>query len=107
MSPARCSVLAFVVATITVAACGSSKPRTGNSSGTSVRSAKPVSGMSFAYASAGDSVGIFKTVGDGVLNYGSKLGIKIKRYDNNLDGPTALTNAGLIVQTKPDVAIDW
>ena len=31
----------------------------------------------------------------------------IKRYDNNLDGPTALRNAGLMVQDHPDVAIDW
>lgn len=60
-----------------------------------------------AYASAGDSIGIFKTVGDGVVGDASKLGIQIKRYDNNADGPTALNNAGLIVQTKPTIAIDW
>jgi len=66
-----------------------------------------MSSLSFAYASAGDSVGIFKTVGDGVVDYGTQLGIAVKRYDNNLDGPTALNNAQLIVQSKPDVAIDW
>jgi ribose transport system substrate-binding protein len=63
--------------------------------------------LSLAYASAGDQIGIFKTVGDGVVDYATQLGIKIKRYDNNTDGPTALNNAGLIVQEKPGVAIDW
>ena len=38
---------------------------------------------------------------------GKKLGMKITRFDNNLDGPTALRNAGLMVQDKPTVAIDW
>jgi ribose transport system substrate-binding protein len=97
-------IVVAVVATMTLAACSPSK--SGDSTA-STGSGKAVSDLSFAYASAGDSVGLFKTVGDGVVNNGEKLGIKVTRYDNNLDGPTALTNAGLIAQTKPDVAIDW
>jgi ribose transport system substrate-binding protein len=69
--------------------------------------AKPFNSLSFVYASAGDSIGIFKTVGDGVVNDAKVLKMKMKRYDNNLDGPTALRNAGLMVQDHPDVAIDW
>ena len=53
------------------------------------------------------AVGLFKTVGDAIVADGTKLGIKVKRYDNNLDGPTALNNAGLMVQDHPSVAIDW
>lgn len=89
-----------------IAGCGSNSDSTAS---TSAASDGPTdySKLSIAYASAGDSVGIFKTVGDGVVDDATKLGIKIKRYDNNLDGPTALANAGLIVQTKPDIAIDW
>jgi ribose transport system substrate-binding protein len=101
MNRKRWPIVALAVATMTVAACGSPKSSSSTSSGNSLSS------LSFAYASAGDSVGIFKTVGDGVVTDGTKLGIKIKRYNNNADGPTALTNAGLIAQTKPDVAIDW
>ena len=90
---------------------GSSSAAGSGSGSASSSSAAPTSvdftSLSAAYASAGDSVGIFKTVGDGVVDDATKLGIKIKRYDNNLDGPTALNNAQLIVQTKPDVAIDW
>jgi ribose transport system substrate-binding protein len=89
-----------------IAACGSNS---GSTTSTSSASDGPTdfTKLSIAYASAGDSVGIFKTVGDGVVDDATKLGVKIKRYDNNLDGPTALNNAGLIVQTKPDIAIDW
>jgi len=89
-----------------IAACGSNSDSPTSASAASDGPAD-YSKLTMAYASAGDSVGIFKTVGDGVVDDATKLGIKIKRYDNNLDGPTALANAGLIVQTKPDIAIDW
>lgn len=111
-------VAGLAVAAISVAACSSSKSANngggsaasgggGASASGSAGSLDSLKGLSFAYASAGDSIGLLKSVGDSVVNDGTKLGIKIKRYDNNLDGPTALTNAGLIVQTKPDIAIDW
>jgi ribose transport system substrate-binding protein len=77
------------------------------SGGTKKAADKPLSSLSFDYASADDAVGLFKTVGDAIVADGTKLGIKVKRYDNNLDGPTALNNAGLMVQDHPSVAIDW
>ncbi|MCW2648762.1 MAG: hypothetical protein JWP07_4871 [Pseudonocardiales bacterium] len=108
MNRKRWQFVALAVATTTMAACGTTPGSSNTGSGKSPGgAAKALSSLSFAYASAGDSVGIFKTVGDGVMTHGTQLGIKVKRYDNNLDGPTALTNAGLIVQSKPDIAIDW
>ena len=86
-----------VMATIT--ATGASAP--------AKSSAKPLTSMSFTYGSADDAVGLFKTVGDGMVADGTKLGVKVTRFDNALDGPTALRNAGLMVQDKPTVAIDW
>ena len=111
----RWQVVGLAVAvTVLASACSSSKSGSSKTtsaaasgSGSATSSAKPLSDLSLTYASAGDSVGIFKTVGDGVIDIGNKAGIKIKRYDNNLDGPTALNNAGIMVQSKPDVAIDW
>lgn len=100
-------MVALAVAAMVVAACGSPNSSNSSNSSNSTGLARTLSSRSFAYASAGDAVGIFKTVGDGVMSDGARLGVKIKRYDNNLDGPTALTNAGLIAQSKPDVAIDW
>jgi ribose transport system substrate-binding protein len=110
----RWQILGLAAAvSLAVTACGSSKSSSSTttsaaaSGGSSSGTTKPLADLSIAYASAGDSTGIFKTVGDSVVGDGTKLGMKVKRYDNNLDGPTALNNAGLMVQSKPDVAIDW
>jgi ribose transport system substrate-binding protein len=92
-------------AALLIAACDSSSGSQTSASASGGQT--DYSKLSIAYASAGDSVGLFKAVGDGVVDDATRLGIKVKRYDNNLDGPTALNNAGLIVQTKPHVAIDW
>src|SRR5579862_2490863 len=67
----------------------------------------PLNKLTFTFGSADDAIGIFKTVGDGMVADGKQLGISVTRFDNNLDGPTALRNAGLMVQDKPTVAIDW
>lgn len=64
-------------------------------------------GLNFVYASAADSIGIFKVVGDNIVTDAEALGIGMKRYDNDLDGEKALANANLMVQDNPDVAIDW
>ena len=92
-------MLVVAVAAVAVTAATASTPQRTND--------KPLDSLSMVYASAADSIGIFKTVGDGIVTDAGKLGMKMKRYDNNLDGPTALRNAGLMVQDKPDVAIDW
>jgi ribose transport system substrate-binding protein len=92
-------MLVVAVAAVAVTAATASTPQRTND--------KPLNSLSMVYASAADSIGIFKTVGDGIVTDAGKLGMKMKRYDNNLDGPTALRNAGLMVQDKPDVAIDW
>jgi ribose transport system substrate-binding protein len=70
-------------------------------------SLKPLSSLSFTYGSAANSIGLIKEVGDSVVNDAKAVGIKITEYDNNLDGPTALSNARLMVQDQPNVAIDW
>jgi len=64
-------------------------------------------GLNFVYASAADSIGIFKVVGDNIVEDAEALDIGMKRYDNDLDGEKALANANLMIQDDPDVAIDW
>jgi len=81
---------------------------TGSGAGAPTRASMvPYKDMSITYGSADDAVALFKTVGDAMVADGTKLGMKITRFDNALDGPTALRNAGLMVQDKPTVAIDW
>lgn len=69
--------------------------------------ASSLEGMKVAYASASDAIGIFKVVGDNLVEDAKMLGIEAKRFDNNLDPATALRNADLMIQEKPDVIIDW
>jgi ribose transport system substrate-binding protein len=63
--------------------------------------------LHIAYASASDAIGIFKVVGDNIVTDAEKLGMKATRYDNNLDPQTAIRNADLMIQEKPDIIIDW
>jgi ribose transport system substrate-binding protein len=85
----------------------SSASAAATASSASTASLKPLSSLSFTYGSAANSIGLIKEVGDSVVGDAKSVGIKITEYDNNLDGPTALNNAQLMVQDHPNVAIDW
>lgn len=86
-----------------------SSPGDGDASGDDGEDAAPLdlSDLSIDYASADDSIGLFKTVGDGMVKHAEALGIQLHRYDNQLDGQTALRNAQLMVQNGPDIAVSW
>src|SRR5438477_11646590 len=84
-----------VMAAFVSVACGS-----GGNSGQSKQ-------MFFDYANASDSAAIFKALGDAVEKDAGVAGIKLKRYNNNLDGPTAVNNARLMVNDHPDLILDW
>jgi ribose transport system substrate-binding protein len=111
------SLGALVTVAALVAGCGSSSSSTSSgSSGGSSASASSASTSStaattkhytFAYANVSDSSPLFKTVGDRMVSDGSTVGITVKRFNNNLDASTALSNATLMVEEKPDIAIDW
>lgn len=59
------------------------------------------------FASADNAIGVFKTVADGMTSGAPIAGVTIRSYDNKLDGATALANADLMIQDKPDIIIDW
>ena len=61
---------------------------------------------SIAYGSAADSSEIYKTLGDAMVSYGKGQGLKMSRYDNDLDPSKALSNAQLMVAQHPDVIAD-
>jgi ribose transport system substrate-binding protein len=69
--------------------------------------ARPEKSYTFAYANVSDQSPLFKLVGDLLVSKGKKVNITVKRFNNNFDGPTALNNAQLMVQQKPDLVIDW
>src|ERR1700733_3920019 len=103
---------------ILVAGCGSSSSSTSSASTGGASSAAATSASTssttattkhyaFAYANVTDSSPLFKTVGDRMVSDGTTVGITVKRFNNNLDASTALSNATLMVEEKPDIAIDW
>ena len=84
------------IGTLMAVACGGSP----SSSGSSDK-------YTFAYANVFDKSPTFKTVADNLVSQGAQVGITVHRYDNNSDCATVLSNAKLMVQERPDVAIDW
>lgn len=106
-----------VVAVLAAAGCSSSKSSSsgggstssaaGSSTGSGSSTTATNKSYNFAYANISDSSPLFKTVGDTMVSNGKKVNITVKRFDNNIDATKALTNAQLMVQQKPDIAIDW
>lgn len=74
---------------------------------TATASARPAVSYTFAYGNVTDNSPLFKLVGDLMVSKGKKVDIDIKRFNNNFDPQTALTNAQLMVQQKPDLIINW
>jgi len=62
----------------------------------------------FDYANVLQSGALFVAVGDGLKNAAHTAGIKLKYYNNQYpSAQTALNNATLMIQDKPDVIIDY
>lgn len=83
--------------TVMLAACG----------GTSSNNTGSSAPIKIDFASADDAIGVFKTVSDGMVAGAPTAGVTVRRYDNKLDGATAIANADLMIQDKPDVIVDW
>ena len=54
------------------------------------------------FANIVESGELFRQFGDGLMHAADVAGIKVTRYNNNLDGPTTLNNARLMVQDQPE-----
>lgn len=89
---------------LVLAACGSS----GSQSAPVGGSAKAGAALtSFAYGDVDEADASLAVVGSGLVTLGQSLGIKVSRYDNKFDGPTALSNAQTMAELHPNVIIDW
>jgi ribose transport system substrate-binding protein len=103
------TLCAAVVLAAFVAACGddSSSDSSSGASSNSGSAQKEKKDYTIAYANVADSSPLFKLVGDKMVSDGKKVGITVKRFDNNFDPAKALSNAQLMVQQKPDLIVDW
>jgi len=61
----------------------------------------------FDFANILESGELFKQFGDGLEEAAKVAGIKLKRYNNNNDGPTTINNARLMIQDKPDLILEY
>lgn len=61
----------------------------------------------FDFANILESGELFKQFGDGLEGAAKVAGIKLKRYNNNNDGPTTINNARLMIQDRPDVILEY
>lgn len=112
--PRRAALAATVAAAIAVSAalsaCGGSDTSSGQSAGaaTTDQTGKTTdfSKYTFTYAHASES-GVIAAIKTGTVAAAKRLGMHLSLYENNNDGPTALTNARLMLQEKPDVAIEY
>jgi len=74
---------------------------------TTSATARPKATYTFTYANVTDKSPLFKLVGDLMVTDGKKVGITVKRFDNDFSASTALSNAQLMVQEQPNLIIDW
>jgi ribose transport system substrate-binding protein len=89
-------------ALITVTFVGSSTPTMAATTHTS-----PFSKYTIAYANSSEAGTVFVTIRQGMQAAAKKLGIKLPLYENNGDGPTALTNARLMVNQHPSLIVEY
>ncbi|WP_180271611.1 sugar ABC transporter substrate-binding protein [Fredinandcohnia onubensis] len=88
------------------AACSSEESTSSENEG-DTKSAGSDDELYFTFANVTEAGPMFVELGNGVKAAAEKAGIKLKTYNNNFDGPTALNNAKLMVQDKPDLIIEY
>ena len=98
-----------VLALTSMAASGASNSssRTAGSAPTSHGAAIDFSKYHFDYAHASEAGAIETTIRKGIVDAAKKLNIHFNLFENNNDGPTALTNARLMIQEQPDEIIEY
>ena len=60
-----------------------------------------------AFGVANQSASQFSVLANNFVNFGKKAGIAVNVYNNNSDATTAISNAQLMVQSKPDVIVEF
>jgi ribose transport system substrate-binding protein len=98
-------VMMVIFTLLLLSACSSDQ--TSDSSGNSNSSGNSDQELFFTFANVTESGPMFVELGKGVKAAAEKAGVKLKTYNNNFDGPTALNNAKLMTQEKPDLIIDY
>jgi ribose transport system substrate-binding protein len=82
-------------------------PTTAAAAPTAAATAAAAKQYSLDFANVLESGELFVQLGNGIEDASKVAGLKLKRYNNNLDGPTAINNARLMVQDQPDLILEY
>ena len=94
----------IVVLMLSLLAAGGSAAST--ASGVHIQRAHASTPLKIDYANFSDGSAFLKDFGNGFVDAAKVAGFQLKYYNNNLDGPTAIRNAQLMVQDKPDIILE-
>jgi ribose transport system substrate-binding protein len=99
------AAVAGVALALLAAACGSGSSGGGTSSTAGGSASWTKYHVDYAHASEAGSIEV--TIRKGIQDAARRLGIPFNLYENAGDGPTALTNARLMIQDRPDLIIEY
>lgn len=90
---------------LTLTACSNSGAKASGDKTTDANA--PFSKYHITYANGSSAGAIGVTIRDGMKTAADKIGMKYSAYENNGDGPTAITNARLMIQEQPDLIVEY
>lgn len=97
--------LATLLVVALLAACGATPPAANAPTAAAGQAGAADDKPFFTFANVTLSGPLFVSLQDGMVEAAEAAGVELKLYNNNFDGETALRNAQLMVQDKPDVII--
>ncbi len=95
---------ALAAALAMLAGCGGDEDASGQSAGAGDGA---LAGKTVAFANFTEGAPQTVLLRENLERDADRLGVELKLFDNKADGQTALTNARLIAQQKPDVALEY
>lgn len=103
----RSAVAVTVGSLLAITACGGGGTAKEPAAATGGGGSAPAAVKTIAFAVHNQGSGQFVELAKRFVDYGKQVGIDVKIYNNNGDAATAISNAQLMVQAKPDVIVEF
>lgn len=105
--PVRLSMALACLLALVAVGCGGSDSSSSTATSGGRSTTADATPPRYAFANANESGALFVLLHRGVASAARTVGAEVTFYDNKFDGPTALNNARLIAQDKPDLAFEF
>lgn len=103
----RAVVVLAACVVVSVSACSSSPTSSSASAAAGGGAATPAAVKTIAFAVNNQTAGQFVQLTQGFVAWGKKADVTVNVYNNNSDAATGISNAELMVQTRPDVIVEF